>query len=87
MGLRALYFLLAGVMNLFRYLSYGLAAILIFIGCKMLLHDFWHPKPWQSLLVIVSLLATAIIASLVASSRERRMILEGRVPPPPGAGK
>jgi tellurite resistance protein TerC len=38
MGLRALYFLLAGVMNLFRYLSYGLSAILIFIGVKMMLH-------------------------------------------------
>jgi tellurite resistance protein TerC len=87
MGLRALYFLLAGVMGLFRYLSYGLSAILIFIGIKMMLHHWWEPKPWQSLLVIVALLATAIIASLVAAGRERRMILEGRTPPPPGAGK
>jgi tellurite resistance protein TerC len=87
MGLRALYFLLAGVMNLFRYLSYGLSAILIFIGIKMMLHRWWEPEPWQSLLVIVGLLAAAIIASLIASSRERRMILDGRLPPPPGAGK
>ena len=73
MGLRALYFLLAGVMNLFRYLSYGLSAILIFIGGKMiasyLLH--WHPEHWQSLLVIVSLLAVSIVASLVAERREK----------------
>ncbi len=35
LGLRALYFLLAGVMDLFRYLNYGLASVLIFVGCKM----------------------------------------------------
>ncbi len=87
MGLRALYFLLAGVMSLFRYLHYGLSAILIFIGIKMMLHDFVHLQHWQSLLVIVSLLAIAIITSLVAARRERQMILEGEIPPPPGAGK
>jgi tellurite resistance protein TerC len=87
MGLRALYFLLAGVMNLFRYLSYGLSAILIFIGIKMVLHQWLEMPHWASLLVIVSFLTVSIIASLVASSRERRMILEGRIPPPPGAGK
>jgi len=70
MGLRALYFLLAGVMNLFRYLSYGLSAILIFIGVKMLLHHWWKLPPWQSLLVIVSLLATSIIASLIAARND-----------------
>jgi len=87
MGLRALYFLLAGVMGLFRYLHYGLSAILIFIGLKMVLHDFVHLEHWQSLLVIVTLLAVAIITSLIAARRERRMILEGQIPPPPGAGK
>jgi tellurite resistance protein TerC len=87
MGLRALYFLLAGVIGLFRYLSYGLSAILIFIGVKMMLHHWWEPEPWQSLLVIVALLSTSIVASLIASSRERRMILEGEIPPPPGAGE
>ena len=40
MGLRALYFLLAGVMDMFRYLSYGLSAILIFIGVKMVAHHW-----------------------------------------------
>jgi tellurite resistance protein TerC len=73
MGLRALYFLLAGVMNLFRYLSYGLSAILIFIGIKMLMKDLWHPEPWQSLLVIVFLLAVSIIASVIAARRERAL--------------
>jgi tellurite resistance protein TerC len=73
MGLRALYFLLAGVMNLFRYLHYGLAAILIFIGVKMLVHHWWEPAPWQSLLVIAGLLGISIAASLVAARRERRL--------------
>jgi tellurite resistance protein TerC len=75
MGLRALYFLLAGVMNLFRYLSYGLSAILVFIGVKMVLHSWeaMHKMPhWVSLAVIVSLLATAIVASLYADRRDRR---------------
>jgi tellurite resistance protein TerC len=87
MGLRALYFLLAGVMGLFRYLHYGLSAILVFIGIKMVLHHYWDPPHWQPLLVIVTLLAVSIITSLMAARRERRMILEGQIPPPPGAGK
>ncbi|HEY3395161.1 MAG TPA: hypothetical protein VGK58_20845, partial [Lacipirellulaceae bacterium] len=95
MGLRALYFLLAGVMGLFRYLPYGLSAVLIFIGVKMIVHfvdtyfgiHLWEPQPWQSLLVILILLGTSIVWSLIAARRERRMILEGQIPPPPGAGK
>jgi tellurite resistance protein TerC len=71
MGLRALYFLLAGVMNIFRYLNYGLASILIFIGVKMMLHDWWEPTPVLSLLIILGLLGTSIVASLVAARRER----------------
>jgi TerC family integral membrane protein len=73
MGLRALYFLLAGVMNLFRYLTYGLSAILVFIGVKMMLHAYWEPPPWLSLVVIVALLATSIAASIVAARREKRL--------------
>jgi tellurite resistance protein TerC len=69
MGLRALYFLLAGVMGMFRYLHYGLSAILIFIGAKMLLHDVVHINPVLSLVIILGLLATAIVASLVAARR------------------
>jgi tellurite resistance protein TerC len=82
MGLRALYFLLAGVMNLFRYLSYGLSAILIFIGIKMMLHDLWKPEPWQSLIVILFLLVTSIIASLIAAWHEKRALKLGAKPPP-----
>jgi tellurite resistance protein TerC len=71
MGLRALYFLLAGVMNLFRYLNYGLSAILIFIGLKMLVHHWVAITPLVSLLVIVALLGISIAASLIAAQREK----------------
>ena len=47
LGLRALYFLLAGVMDMFRYLNYGLAAVLVFVGVKMVA-EFWAgPPPGQ----------------------------------------
>jgi tellurite resistance protein TerC len=72
MGLRALYFLLAGVMGLFRYLTYGLSAVLGFIGLKMLVHRWVDLPHWLSLLVIVSLLGLSIAASLVAAWREKR---------------
>lgn len=65
-GLRALYFLLVGVMDRFVYLSVGLAVILAFIGGKMLLIDVWHPPIWLSLLVIVVVLTLTAILSLRA---------------------
>jgi tellurite resistance protein TerC len=76
MGLRALYFLLGGVMGLFRYLHYGLSAILVFIGVKMLLHDVFHIHPMASLLVIVALLGVSIAASLYAARRELAEVVE-----------
>lgn len=62
-GLRALYFLLAGVMDRFVYLKTGLAAILVFVGAKMLLADVVHVPVWASLLVIAAVLALAVGAS------------------------
>jgi tellurite resistance protein TerC len=64
LGLRALYFVLAGMMDRFAYLSYGLAAILGFIGVKMLLVDLWHPPIWLSLAVIAGVLVVTILISL-----------------------
>jgi tellurite resistance protein TerC len=73
LGLRALYFLLAGVMDMFRYLNYGLSAVLAFVGSKML-GDWWTGHhmfaPAVSLGIIMSLLAVSIIASLVANRRD-----------------
>jgi tellurite resistance protein TerC len=76
MGLRALYFLLAGVMNMFRYLHYGLSAILVFIGVKMMLHHWWEPPHGLSLGMIVILLGASIAASMWAARRELARAIE-----------
>ncbi len=63
LGLRALYFLLIGVMDRFVYLSQGLAVILGVIGVKMMLIDVWHVPIWVSLgLIVVILSATAVLS-------------------------
>lgn len=65
LGLRSMYFFVAGVMSYFRFLSYGLAAVLCFIGSKLMLHKYIEIPTSLSLGVIAGLLAIAIIASLV----------------------
>ncbi len=60
MGLRSLYFVLERLVDRFRYLPYGVAVILAFVGVKMLLRSVWHPPVYVSLAVIVSLLALSI---------------------------
>lgn len=72
LGLRSLYFLLAGAVDKFRYLKPGLAALLIFAGLKILLADIVPIPIPLSLAVIVTILTTAIGASLVADRRDRR---------------
>jgi tellurite resistance protein TerC len=67
LGLRALYFLLAGLIHRFVYLKYGLAAILVFVGAKMLLTDVYHLPIWLSLGVIAALVTASVIASLRAT--------------------
>jgi tellurite resistance protein TerC len=52
-------------MKLFHLLHYGLAAILTFVGVKMLIEDFYHVPVGVSLLVIASLLAVAIVSSVI----------------------
>jgi tellurite resistance protein TerC len=70
LGLRSLFFLLAGVVDKFRYLKTGLAAVLVFVGAKMSLADLYKVPPLVSLLVIASLLGAAIAASLWVSRKE-----------------
>ncbi len=71
LGLRALYFALAGVVKYFRYLKFGLAAILVFVGTKMCISGFYKfPVQW-SLLIIVGLLTISIVASLVIPAKEK----------------
>jgi TerC family integral membrane protein len=71
LGLRALYFVLVGLMDKFVLLSYGLAVILGFIGVKMLLIDVWHPPIWLSLVVIVGVLGATAALSLRVQPRAR----------------
>ncbi len=63
LGLRSLYFALAGIVRYFRFLKYGLSAILIFVGAKMCISGFYKIPTIASLLVILGLMAIAIIAS------------------------
>jgi tellurite resistance protein TerC len=72
LGLRATYFLLAGVMDTFHYLSHGLSFVLIFIGLKMLLDHFVPVPIGVSLLVVGVILAVAIVASLVKLRTDRK---------------
>ena len=65
LGLRALYFVLAGVMDRFIYLKLGLAGVLVFVGGKMLVSDFYNIPIWASLTVIALLVTIAVVASLL----------------------
>ncbi|HEV2759051.1 MAG TPA: hypothetical protein VGV86_05730, partial [Acidimicrobiales bacterium] len=78
MGLRALYFLLAGMAGKFRYLNIGLGVILGFVGVKMIVADFYHPPQWLSLGVIAAALAVAILASLRADRRDPKPVAADR---------
>ena len=63
LGLRALYFVLRGMLTRLRYLKPGLAAILIFVGSKMLLFRWVHLPTGTSLLIIAAILAAALLFS------------------------
>lgn len=65
LGLRSLYFALAGSLKYFTYLHYGLALILIFVGIKMLITDFYKINPFVSLAIIGSILTMSIAASFI----------------------
>jgi tellurite resistance protein TerC len=75
LGLRALYFLLAGLMHKFRFLSYGLGLVLIFVGAKMLIHD-WIDIPIElSLAIVLGILALAIVVSLLVPAPPEEVAL------------
>ncbi|MCX7426887.1 MAG: TerC/Alx family metal homeostasis membrane protein [Planctomycetia bacterium] len=79
LGLRTLYFLLAGIVDLFRYLHYGLAGVLGFVGCKMIA-EYWFASEvgvplipiWASLSVIAILLVVSMVVSVLVASLEKR---------------
>lgn len=77
LGLRSMYFMLAGVMDRFRYIKYGLASVLIFVGSKMVyLNDAFggkFPIIW-SLAIIAALIGSSIVLSIIMDARRRRAI-------------
>jgi tellurite resistance protein TerC len=84
LGLRSLYFLLAGAIGLFRYLKYGLSVVLVFVGLKMLLDPHGHEPKWYqfdiptpiSLGVVLSIIVLSILISVMLSGR--KLIGEGK---------
>jgi len=73
LGLRALYFALAQVVDKFSYLQMALSVILTFVGVKMVISHFYEIHTGVSLLVIVSILIVAIIASVIKNKKEAKL--------------
>ncbi|CAN5518707.1 TerC family protein [soil metagenome] len=72
-GLRALYFLVVGIIERVRYLNIGLAVVLIFIGLKMMVEEILHVPTFISLAVIIGVLAASAVASWMVTRREHRL--------------
>jgi tellurite resistance protein TerC len=66
LGLRSMYFALAGMMDLFHYLHYGLSCVLIFVGLKMLSSHYVVLPTWVALAVVAGVLGISVLASLLA---------------------
>ena len=64
LGLRSMYFALAGMMEMFDYLHYGLSLVLIFVGAKMLVSHYYHIPTELALGVVVAVLGISVVASL-----------------------
>lgn len=80
LGLRALYFALAGVMRLFHFLHYGLSLILIFVGVKMLLSEFYEiPTPYALVFIAVTI-TVSIVASIMYPQKEEESGEEKKIP-------
>ncbi len=71
LGLRSLYFVLAGAIGYFRFLKLGLSVVLSFIGLKMLIAKWYHISTSLSLVVVAGIILASIAASIVAARRER----------------
>jgi tellurite resistance protein TerC len=69
-GLRSLYFAVAGLMGLFRFLQHGLAVILVFVGVKMLIADWYKVPITWALGAVVGILAASVALSVVFRGRE-----------------
>lgn len=70
MGLRSMYFMLASVLDRFRYLKYSIIAILLFVGLKMVSHGYIHLAAWVSLVVIGGALLAGVVFSFLYSEEK-----------------
>jgi tellurite resistance protein TerC len=75
LGLRSLYFVLAGAIQYFKYLKIGLSIVLVFIGVKMLI-EIWHWKisTTLSLIIVIAILVLSVVLSIIAARREARQL-------------
>jgi len=71
LGLRALYFALAGIMELFHHLHYGLSAVLVFVGIKMLLTDLYKIPVSMALSVVAGILLISVMTSILDKKKEK----------------
>jgi tellurite resistance protein TerC len=72
LGLRAMYFLLAGVLGRLRYLTAGLSFVLAFIGAKMIVEPWVHISVEISLTIVAGILLVALAASLLVSPKTKQ---------------
>jgi tellurite resistance protein TerC len=72
LGLRAFYFLLAGIMPLFQYLDEGLGFVLMFIGAKMLAEPWLHISTGLSLAIVAAVIAIAVLVSIITAKPQRK---------------
>jgi tellurite resistance protein TerC len=72
LGLRSMYFALAGMMDIFHYLHYGLATVLMFIGAKMLMSHYVAVPTWAALAIVALVLGTSVAASILFPRRKPR---------------
>ena len=77
LGLRSLYFVLAGAMSKFKYLKMALAVLLVLIGAKMIAHDLYAMSHALSLALIAGIIGVGILASVIANRRADRRAADG----------
>ena len=75
LGLRSMYFALAGMMEMFRYLHYGLSLVLVFVGAKMLLSHYFEIPTHIALVAVAGVLAISVIASMANPKKKSRVSL------------
>jgi tellurite resistance protein TerC len=76
LGLRSLYFALAGIMQLFHYIHYGLSLILVFIGVKLIIQRFYHIDMMYALLIVAGILCFSIVFSILFPKKKEATELE-----------